>query len=667
MLIEQQRHYHHCSFTQNISILLGVTFFFYLFSSMPLAYAQDVIDPTPKNLSPTQSLTHATDQKTQELAFSIADWLHLAEGQGTAEEYLDFLQHNPQWPLRRQFSMRLQNALVNESNITSLRHVCTTWPLTQAAAFLTCFTRLPPDTQLMQFLLPKAVDAWENGNDNPEDAKTLLRTFSSILSPQSTYKRFLREEKTQHYDAALNTMTLLPAQDQTIPRADIALRRNTDDAQSLYLSLNQEQKHTSLLNLHYATWLRKHRNYQQALNLWKETVNEDEKKNYSNEYWSERNALARLFITAKDGKDAYLMASDPYARGEARLDSLFLSGWIALRMLHDTKLADASFLPLTQSSSLITQARGYYWLGCVQLAKHQDTQAKIYWMRAALFPSTFYGQIASSRLENFHNFLSTPNNIPLITSELIKNAKKLNTTNLQNSDLPLFEQIAQILYATGHEHHVRAFLAPQTFSHLDQSHRTSLANFSLQVGSPDIAVALARQGTRDGYFLFPQGWPHPYPLPHTFLPYGLLNSLIRQESSYNPQSVSYSNAIGLMQMKPATALDMQRLLQRNGEHLRAPNLYDPQSSMKLGQLYLEQIAKQFNNNIPLTAAAYNAGPHRVTTWFNENGNPNTTKNMSIDKMVDWIELIPDSQTRNYVERVWENMITYHILEQSCAN
>jgi len=76
--------------------------------------------------------------------------------------------------------------------------------------------------------------------------------------------------------------------------------------------------------------------------------------------------------------------------------------------------------------------------------------------------------------------------------------------------------------------------------------------------------------------------------------------------------------------------------------------------MRLGTSYLAKRLTEFDGAVPLALAAYNAGVHRVRQWLSENGDPRTGE---IDA-IDWIELIPFSETRNYVMRVVESILIY---------
>jgi soluble lytic murein transglycosylase len=76
--------------------------------------------------------------------------------------------------------------------------------------------------------------------------------------------------------------------------------------------------------------------------------------------------------------------------------------------------------------------------------------------------------------------------------------------------------------------------------------------------------------------------------------------------------------------------------------------------MKLGTTYLRGLLDQFDANLAMAAAGYNAGPRRVVEWIELNGDPRVAGT----DIVDWIELIPFSETRNYVQRVVENTVLY---------
>src|SRR5262249_4716162 len=125
--------------------------------------------------------------------------------------------------------------------------------------------------------------------------------------------------------------------------------------------------------------------------------------------------------------------------------------------------------------------------------------------------------------------------------------------------------------------------------------------------------------------------------------------LIRQESVFNPSAVSRAGARGLMQVMPATG---QLISKRQGSGtISAADLFNPTLNIKLGMSYLAQLLEQFGR-IEYAAAAYNAGPGRAQRWIAERGS------MDIE---DWIESIPFSETRGYVQGVLRYTANYRRL------
>jgi soluble lytic murein transglycosylase len=183
--------------------------------------------------------------------------------------------------------------------------------------------------------------------------------------------------------------------------------------------------------------------------------------------------------------------------------------------------------------------------------------------------------------------------------------------------------------------------------------RALTAAFATYAGMPDGAVFVARRMGRDGIMLPHLGWPAPYNPPAAPDPAFSLG-IMRQESSFDVAAVSSSGARGLMQLMPPTATAVAKQL---GILASVPTLtVDAGHNIRLGTAYLQEVLTRFDNCLPLAAAAYNAGPHRVEQWLVENGDPRTGP---VD-MVDWIELIPTGETRNYVQRVVENVVMYRV-------
>jgi soluble lytic murein transglycosylase len=210
---------------------------------------------------------------------------------------------------------------------------------------------------------------------------------------------------------------------------------------------------------------------------------------------------------------------------------------------------------------------------------------------------------------------------------------------------------AKLLVAWGDARRARLFLLRMEELAHTTAERLAVGDYAAAMGLPDVTVIVTRRLGRDGIVPPLQGWPVPYEPPPVLDPAFSLG-IMRQESNFDLGIVSVSGARGLMQLMPATA---QTVAHRLGEPTSALLLTtDPGHNMRMGTAYLQEMLSRFDNSMPLAAAAYNAGPNRVTQWLGENGDPRVEDR----SMIDWIELIPYAETRNYVQRVLENVVVY---------
>ena len=591
-------------------------------------------------------------------------WLRLVgPTHASAQDYADFLQSGSIWPRWSVLVLRMQQALANETDAQVLARLCQSQKLTYAPALAQCATQLADNKPLQQQLAGEALTAWTDGNDTPTAASALATTFGAVLTPQSSWLRFDRQERTGLVSAAQQTLPYLSTARQPLAQARLALRNNDATAQSLFDALPSSSRTDPWLVLDLARWLRKRQRYDDAVALWKAGAVEAERTTRSKLFWRERDGLARELIQQNRAEDAFAVANDTVADGESRLDAVFLSGWIALRMQHDTVTAEDFFRQLTSSSSLITRSRGFYWLGRARAAGGNMASAQADWTRAAAYPGTYYGQMAAATLAGPGNALLAPEQVPALIVQNLLSANNASPSSSEES-LPADNDLllaALRLASMGDKDHTRDFLNLFEKQVTQTPQRQALSSLALRLGVPDIAVTIARHAGRDGVFMLRSGWPLPYTPPQSNLPRDFVMGLMRQESSFNPDAISPSNAIGLMQLKPSTAADMVRAAGVPQSAATALGLRNPQNNMQLGTAYLLHMQDRFGPIVPYMAAAYNGGPTRLARWLSTAGDPARTGG-DMEQMIDWVENIPYAETRNYVQRVWENMIVYKALE-----
>jgi soluble lytic murein transglycosylase len=134
----------------------------------------------------------------------------------------------------------------------------------------------------------------------------------------------------------------------------------------------------------------------------------------------------------------------------------------------------------------------------------------------------------------------------------------------------------------------------------------------------------------------------------------LVYSIVRQESAFNPRVVSSANALGLMQVTPPTGRYLAKKFNVPFDQKRLLN--DTVYNTQLGAAELGEVVEWYRGSYILAFAAYNAGRGRVKEWIERYGDPRDPK---VDP-IDWVERIPFSETRNYVQRVLENVQVYRM-------
>jgi len=132
-------------------------------------------------------------------------------------------------------------------------------------------------------------------------------------------------------------------------------------------------------------------------------------------------------------------------------------------------------------------------------------------------------------------------------------------------------------------------------------------------------------------------------------PEGYLYSIMRKESGFNPHDLSYADAQGLLQMIPATTMRVAKALKLPYD---PGKLYEPEYNIMTGSWYIGHLLTKFKRQIPIGAGSFNSGPRPVMKWCELNG----------DREIDeFVELVPYTQTREYMKKVTENYARYRYL------
>lgn len=360
---------------------------------------------------------------------------------------------------------------------------------------------------------------------------------------------------------------------------------------------------------------------------------------HASKWWVERSILARRLLEKGHVSEAYrLVKASGLTTGAKFVEAEWLAGWIALRHLEEPRTALSHFGRIEEQVSYpISKARGAYWVGrAAEAAGDLDAAAKSF-QAASRHGTTYYGQLAAAR----------SNNPVALTSSRVSPGK---------SDRAAFERdervrAVRILNQIGARDHVRPFLDQLLSEATTPQRQVLIAELATEIGRQDFAVRTGRKAYRTGSPLPEIAYPvismtgnHPEQ--------ALLHAIVRQESNFDSGAVSHAGARGLMQLMPATARSVAKKL--GVRYSPAKLVRDQNYNVKLGQAYLGQMINRFDGSYILAIASYNAGPSAAKRWVRQFGDP---REPGVD-VIDWVESIPYRETRNYVQRVIENLQVY---------
>lgn len=368
--------------------------------------------------------------------------------------------------------------------------------------------------------------------------------------------------------------------------------------------------------------------------------------------WTERKLMILNLIRDHDFATAYQLAgAHGLESGADFADAEFIAGWLALVHLDEPEQAMTHFTRLRDNvSTPVSLSRASYWMARAADALGNPELAATYYAEAGTHSTAYYGQLALAQLSE------TPADFSLEAEPVPDEAARI-----------AFEarpeiRAMRLLAEQGEEYYFRLFMYRLDDQVTDPVQGVLLANLANEYLQTRQAVRAAKQARLNGIILPQSAYPT-ISLPATAgrqPEAALVHSVIRQETEFAQDAVSGAGARGMMQLMPATAQATARSM---GAPYRFNWLTDDRDyNITLGMHHLEEVVDQFDGSYVLALAAYNAGAHRANRWIENYGDP---RDPDVDP-IDWVESIPFSETRNYVQRVLENMQVYRTRLQDDA-
>jgi len=553
-----------------------------------------------------------------------------------------FIDQNPAWPGRE---IMIVNAEQNMSDDLPQGDI------------LKWFGQYPPQSAhgLMRYIDALAASGqndkigralaqwWPQGSLGNKEQNDLLHRFGGMINRDAHRLRLDMTLFRNQYTNARALAKILGAGYPQLVEARIALAEKKNGVDVLIEAVPRGLQDDPGLLYERIKWRRKKGYDVGAIELLHRAPDAQRLQN-SDEWWRERHILIRRLLEKKSYQSAYLLASQHKQKeGLGFAQAEFLSGWLALRFLDNAVGALQHFEVLYAGvETPISKARAAYWAGRALDDIGSKDKAGIWYEKAARFQTVFYGQLAAVRLAQKGD-LPAPR-LPQITMQ--------QSTAFENDELFI---AAKLLHKAGLDKTSSRF-----FNAFARHHNSAAAYYFAARATEDLkryddTIALAKKATDKGLFLTAQSYPTmTSALSSVDVEWALVHGLIRQESRFNQTIKSPAGAIGLMQLMPATAKITARKLGLS--HRTSWLASRPSHNIRLGSAYIKQMLARYDGSYPLALAAYNAGPGRVDSWLRIYGDPRTG---AID-ILDWMEIVPIYETRNYMQRVTEAIYVYRL-------
>ena len=581
----------------------------------------------------------ATAAAEGQVSDDIVDWLRLRSGEGQLGEYEAFLQRRPDWPGLGLLREKGEAAVARS---TSAERVLAWFNGGQPETVEGSFALIRAYTALGQTdaARTEAVRAWLALSFTAEQEAALLEAYPKALAQvnETRLDRLLWDGEATE---AARMLPRVGADWRKLAEARIALREESPGVDAKLKAVPAALSNNPGLAYERFIWRMRKDRYEEAATLIVDSSSSAETLGRP-EDWAERRALlARRLLRDGDPRMAYRVAASHHlAGGSDYADLEFIAGFVALRHLGDAQAGLDHFRRLTAAvSTPISLARGAYWEGRALDQLGQTDAARAAFARAAQNHTAYYGLLAAER-----------QGMPL-DPEILGRQQYPDWQTASFADSSVL-QAAILLQQAGDRALAKRFLL-HLAEGLNAQELGQLGEMALSLDEPHFAVLIGKQAAERGIIL-----PRVYYPVTDLVPDGLAVSralalsIARRESEFDPGVVSPAGARGLMQVMPETARMMASKLGKGFDRARLTS--DPAYNAALGSEYLKQLLEEFGPSIALIASGYNAGPGRPRAWVEQFGDP---RRDDVD-VVDWVEMIPFSETRTYVMRVAESVVIY---------
>ena len=577
---------------------------------------------------------------------NLVNWLYLKESnnQATFLNYQNFISKNPDYPRIGRLRYLAEHKIITKN--------------TSPKSVVNWFNEYPPVSGTGKIKLGEAhvgsgetdlainliKSGWINARLSKGDLKYYRNKFKKILTTQDHLKRADHMAWNNKYWDLKRMLRYLPKKEKILYNARYILMTNSYGVDKAISDVPQSLKNDLGLQYNRLVWRTRRNRLEGSLEILRKFHGE-ETLIYPELWWKLRENITRDLIYAKKYKLAYEVSSNHHLQsGPEFADAEWISGWLSLSFLNNSNLAIKHFENFYNNVGYpISLARGAYWLGLAHEKNGNNEKSKKFFGEASKFTNTYYGQLSFKKIKSQENF-------KLLDGYKVKKGyeKEFNKNKLIRH-VKLLKELNRTKFSKDIVKHL-ATLNPENGSEV------LAAKLSTEISRYDYAIQISKEASYQKRFINVYNYPVisiPEIINGKKMPsQNLILAIIRQESEFDSRANSYVGARGLMQIMPATAKIVAKRLKTT--YSKTLLTKDVNYNIKLGTYYFNSLLEDYDGVYPFAIGAYNAGPNRIKSWIKKYGDPNK-KEISF---VDWIELIRFKETRNYVQRVIENINVY---------
>ncbi len=579
---------------------------------------------------------------------NLVNWMYLKTtgNSATFNDYRTFISNNSDYPRLGRLQFLAEHKIYLKNN--------------SPTSIINWFDKYPPVSGMGKIKLAEAYleqgkldqvsalikDGWTTAKIRKNDLGYYRAKFKKFLTTDDHIKRADYLAWNSKYWDLKRMLRYLPKDEKALYNARQILMSNSYGVDKSISNVPAHLKNNVGLEYDRLKWRNRRGRLEPSLEILYTNGNKSEDELVRADlWWVQRESVVRALLYKKRYKTAYKVASEhSLSSGPEFAEAEWLSGWIALTFLKSGEYAINHFDNFYNNVGYpISRSRGAYWLGKAYQSLNENEIAKNYFKEGSVFLTTYYGQLCFNEINKDEKFVLKDD------SFFDKDFEKDFNKNRLVKHVILLKELDQTQLS-------KDIIVHLSNLNVEKGSEVLAAKLATKVERYDFAIQISKRASYQKRFYNEFNYPIitvPREINQKIMPKPeLILSIIRQESEFDKRAQSYVGARGMMQLMKYTAKLVAK--QAKLPYSISGLTKDPEYNIKLGSYYFQTLLDQYNNVYPFAIAAYNAGPNRVKTWRRVNGDP-TKGQLSY---IDWIELIRFKETRNYVQRVLENINVY---------